>query len=102
MRYHWGLGVGHTYSHGRATASGSENPGTGIAENEADDNATDSDPVNDAIEGPEAEDQDGDYEGSDSGSESNLEPSAVASAKVWNDLDSDDEEIYDTYEDSDV
>lgn len=91
MRYHWGLGIGHTYSHKRAT--GSENPGTGIAENKADDDGASEadDPVDNPIGGSEAEDQDEDFEGSDS-------DSGVAVTE----LDSDDEEIYGMYEDSDA
>lgn len=104
MRYHWGLGVGHTYSHGQATAGRSENSETGIAENEADDDGASepADPLNDAIQDSEAEDQDGDLEGSDSDSERNLRPSTIAAPEVNDELDSDDEEIYGTYEDSDV
>lgn len=112
MRYHWGLGVGHTYSRRQATATdtgGSENPlETGIAENEMDDDdgmSEATNPVDNVTEGAEAEDQDGDFEGSDSDSQTNLDPSTAAAAAKFSasdDLDSEDEEIYGMYEDSDV
>ncbi len=113
MRYHWGRGIGHTYSHKHLITLSKNSKGT--ESDKIDEDAT-SEPeeanptlVINIPKTSEVENGEGDAGESDSDSESNLRPPTVAASTMAaggvsddeSDMDSEEAEIYATYHDSD-
>ncbi len=103
MRYHWGLGIGHTYSHEKLVSIGSEvctEPDVADKDDASETEEIDLSPVNVTQIPAELQAHDGDdSEGSDSDAEPNLGLPPTAAAQVRDDMDSEDDEVYSTYYD---